>query len=124
MHNTCRDWIDETKAQPQTRGGALQAHQYLDRESAPTYKNDGGLICFSNLQKGGWSELGFTLPKALPGQAFTQMNYWNGPRSTQGRHRGFYSDYFTVLNHKLDKHKILSENIYNMDKEGFMLGNL
>jgi hypothetical protein len=37
---------------------------------------------------------------------------------------GSYSDYFTVLNHKLDKHKILSENMYNMDKKGFMLGTL
>jgi hypothetical protein len=35
-----------------------------------------------------------------------------------------YSDYFTVLNHKLDKHKILSENMYNMDEKGFMLGTL
>jgi hypothetical protein len=35
-----------------------------------------------------------------------------------------YSDYFTVLNHKLDKHRILSENMYNMDEKGFMLGTL
>jgi hypothetical protein len=49
MHNTCRDCADETKAQPQTREGALQVHQYLDREGALTYKNDSGLICFSNL---------------------------------------------------------------------------
>jgi hypothetical protein len=74
MQNACRGCTDETKAQPQTRGGALQVHQYLDREGTPTYKNDGSFICFSNLQKGGWSELGFTLPKASPGQAFTQMD--------------------------------------------------
>jgi hypothetical protein len=37
---------------------------------------------------------------------------------------GSYSDYFTVLNHKLDKHKILSENMYSMDEKGFMLGTL
>jgi hypothetical protein len=37
---------------------------------------------------------------------------------------GSYSDYFTVLNHKLDKHKILSENMYNMDEKAFMLGTL
>jgi hypothetical protein len=37
---------------------------------------------------------------------------------------GFYSDYFTVLNLKLDKHQILSENMYNMDEKGFMLGTL
>jgi hypothetical protein len=51
MHNMCRGCADKTEAQPQRRGGALQVHQHLDRESAPTYKNDGDLICFSNLQK-------------------------------------------------------------------------
>jgi hypothetical protein len=89
MHNMCRGCTDETKAQPQTRGGALQVHQYHNREGALTYKNDGGLICFANLQKEHESELSFTLPKASPGQGFTHMDYWNGPRLAQGRHRGF-----------------------------------
>jgi hypothetical protein len=35
---------------------------------------------------------------------------------------GSYSDYFTILNHKLDKHKILPKSMYNMDEKGFMLG--
>jgi hypothetical protein len=35
-----------------------------------------------------------------------------------------YSDYFTVLDHKLDKYKILPENMYNMNEKGFILGTL
>jgi hypothetical protein len=35
---------------------------------------------------------------------------------------GSYSDYFTILNHKLDKYKILPKSMYNMDEKGFMLG--
>jgi hypothetical protein len=37
---------------------------------------------------------------------------------------GFYSQYFTVLKHKLEKYNILPENVYNMDEKGFMLGTL
>jgi hypothetical protein len=35
-----------------------------------------------------------------------------------------YSQYFTVLKHKLEKYNILPENVYNMDEKGFMLSTL
>jgi hypothetical protein len=37
---------------------------------------------------------------------------------------GSYSQYFTVLKHKLEKYNILPENVYNMDEKGFMLSTL
>jgi hypothetical protein len=37
---------------------------------------------------------------------------------------GSYSDYFTLLNHKFDKYKVLPKNMYNMNEKGFMLGIL
>jgi hypothetical protein len=35
-----------------------------------------------------------------------------------------YSDYFTVLENKLEKYEILPKNVYNMDEKGFLLGHL